>query len=119
MKSLNERKGATISELEVTLIALRKLIKRTLEVKPNSGMIIAKGKPNEARLKYQEMLVILDSLEVKLSQEGCLSFGICKTCGRFNPKVSGRGCFGACGNKIVHEYDSCDKHTLEGGCFGL
>lgn len=119
MSSLNEDQGTTISELEVTFIALRKLLKQKLKENPKSGMLVAKGKPNEARLRYKDMLSVLDSLEVKLSQEGCLSFGICKTCGRFNPKVSGRGCFGACGNKIVHEYDSCEKHTQEGGCFGL
>lgn len=119
MSSLNKSSGSTISELEVTLIAVRKLVKKRLKDNPKAGMVVAKGEPNEARLSYKAMLAVLDSLEVKLGQEGCLSFGVCKTCGRFNPKVSGRGCFGACGSRIVHEYDSCEKHTTEGGCFGL
>lgn len=119
MSSLNEDRGTTISELEVTLIAMRKLIKQKLEANPKAGMLIAKGKPNEARLRYRDMLRVLDSIEAKFGISGGLSLGICKTCGRFNPNVSGRGCFGACGNKIVHEYDSCEKHTREGGCYGL
>ncbi len=119
MKSLNEDKGTTISELEVTLIAMKRLLKKRVEDNPKAGMIVAKGKPNEVRVRYRDMLRVLDSLELKLSQEGCLSFGVCKTCGRFNPKTSATGSLGTCGSKVVHEYDSCEKHTKKGGGFGL
>lgn len=121
MSSLNDSHGTTISELELTLIAVKKLLTQKIEASPKAGFIVAKGKPNEARLRYREMLQVIDSLEAKLSLEGCMSFGVCKTCGRFNPKVSSRKCFGACGttNKIMHEYDSCDAHTKQGGGFGL
>lgn len=119
MNSLNVTKGATISDLEGLLTATRKLLKDRISDSPKAGLVIAKGKPNEAKFRYVDLLLVLDSLEAKLSMEGCLSLGVCKTCGKFNPKVSGRGCFGACGDKIVHEYDSCGNHTKKGGCYGL
>lgn len=119
MINLNESKGTTISDLELTLTALKKLLKQKIGDKPKAGFIMAKGQPNEARIRYRDMIRVLDSLDAKLSLEGCFSMGVCKTCTRYNPKVSGRGCFGACGDKIVHEYDSCDKHSKRGGGFGV
>lgn len=119
MSNLNADKGVTISELEGLLIAIRKLLKDRVKDNPNAGLILAKGKPNEARFRYADLIPVLDSLKLKLSQQGCLSFGVCKTCGKFNPRVSGTGHLGACGDKIVHEYDSCGNHTKKGGCYGL
>lgn len=118
-RSLNEDNGYTISDLELTLYGLRKLVVDKLSVKPNAGFVMAKGKPNESRIRYKDMLRVLDSLQTKLGQDGCLSFGVCKTCTRFNPKASLTGEFGACGTKIVHEYDSCPNHSKSGGGYGL
>lgn len=120
MRSLNADHNKTISDLEAAFIVVEKLLKKHLQDHPNSGMILCKGKPNETRIRYSEVTSVLHSIQIKLSQEGCFSFGVCKTCARFNPSVSQIGCFGMCNNsKIVHEYDSCDKHSKRGGGYGL
>ena len=117
--SLNQSKGTTINELELTLIALKKLLKQKVAASPSAGLRLNKGQPNEAKLKYKDMITVLDSLQGKLSMEGCFSLGICKTCTRFNPRASGRGCFGLCKDKVVHEYYSCDQHSKKGGGYGV
>lgn len=119
MKSLNAAEGTTINDLETTLIGIEKLLKAKVEAQPNSGIRINKGQPNEKKLKYQDMLPVLYSLHRKLSLEGCFSMGICKTCSRFNPRASATGNFGVCGDKIVHEYDSCGSHSKKGGGHGV
>lgn len=77
---------------------------------------MAKGKPNEIRLKFIDMKRVLNSLSSKLGLEGSFSFGVCKTCTRYE---SLGGCTGTCGSRNVHEYDSCAQHSKQGGGFGL
>lgn len=98
---------------------VKKLLAAKAKERPTSGVVMAKGKPNEMRLKYKDMLRVIASLEQKLSEEGCMSFGICKTCNSFNPRVSSSGFWGQCGGKLKHEYDSCENHSKTGGGFGL
>ena len=119
--TLNEHNGGTISDLELTLTAVKKLLRKRLEENPKAGLVMSRGKKNEARMRYRDMAKVIESLEAKLSLEGCFSMGVCKTCKKFNPKVSGKGCFGSCGNsdKLVHEYDSCADHSKKGGGYGV
>lgn len=119
MKGLNAAKGYTISELEATFALMEKLIEKRLSSRPDGGIILCKGKPNETRISYAQAKRVLDSLQVRLSQDGCFSFNVCKTCTRFRPGASAIGYFGTCGGKIVHEYDSCEKHSKYGGGYGL
>lgn len=119
MKSLNETKGTTINDIEITIKALKKLLKTKIKENPKAGYIMAKGEENEKRLRYSDMLSVLNSLEVKLALDGCFSFGVCKTCSRFNSKTSSTGYLGTCGKDTKHEYDSCSRHSFDGGGFGL
>lgn len=98
---------------------VKRLLASRAEKNPNSGIVMAKGKPNELRLKYKDMLRVIASLEQKLAEEGCMSFGVCKTCNNFNQKASSSGFWGQCGGKLRHEYDSCENHSKTGGGFGL
>ena len=115
-KSLNETKGTTINDVEITIRAIKKLLKSKIKENPKSGFVMSKGCNNEKRLLYSDMLEVLSSLEVKLALEGCFSFGVCKTCSRFTYSSN---CTGLCGNIHRHEYDSCNRHSIEGAGFGL
>lgn len=119
MKSLNETKGTTINDLEITIKALKRLLTSKIKDNPKAGFVMAKGEENEKKLRYSDMLKVLSSLEVKLALDGCFSFGVCKTCSKFNPRTSSTGCLGTCGKDTKHEYDSCSRHSLDGGGFGL
>ena len=55
MKSPNELAGTTISELEATLIMVKKLLNREIEA-GHKGLIIAKGKPNEVKQTYKSLI---------------------------------------------------------------
>lgn len=116
--SINADIGTTINELEATLIWMHKMAEKKAQEKPNGGFVMAKGKPNEIRLKYSEMADVIFSLKSKLGMEGCLSFGICKTCTNFRKDCPGDK-WGKCRGKDHHEYDSCDQHSVEGGSFGI
>lgn len=120
MKSLNGKKGTTINELEAMLLTMRKLVKDKLKDNPKAGLILCKGEPGETRIRYRELLGVIDSLETRFGLEGCFSFGICKTCDRYSPGLIGSEHSGQCPLKgAVHEYSSCDKHSKSGGGFGL
>lgn len=119
MTSLNEDKGNTISELELTLRAIKHLLRQKAKEKPDGGLVMAKGKNNEIRLSWSDMVNVVDSLESKLGMEGCFSQGICKTCRSFNIRVTTGKTWGQCGTVMHHEYDSCPRHSKKGGGFGL
>lgn len=119
MHSVNKHKGTTLNELEATIMYAITLFERKTEEKPSSGVIFCKGKPNELRLKYTDMVQTLISLQGKLGLEGCMSYGICKTCSKFDRSNFPGGQLGYCGGTLKHEYDSCSKHSKAGGGFGV
>lgn len=115
--SLNmKRTGATISELEATLIVCSRLIDRQLEANPKSGMILS----NNCRIKYKTCKKILEELYSKLSRIGTFSLGCCQTCSHFNSAYSTDGMLGKCQHKpdYVHAFDTCEKHSKSGSGFG-
>lgn len=119
MISLNENLGTTINELEVMFSGLEKLLDKRIEENPKSGYIMAKGKPNEVRMRYTEMKHVLSKMRDYFEIKGCMSLGICKTCTNFNSKHSSVGYFGLCrGKDTKHEYDTCSQHSYTGGGFG-
>lgn len=120
MKSLNRDKGAPISDLEAALYAVEKLVKKQIEGGESKGFVLAKGKPNEKRVRWSEVLTSLKSLEDRLGLEGCFSMGVCKSCTKYRPEGCGNPTFGICAqkNKSVHEYSSCGDHSFKGGGWG-
>lgn len=119
MKGLNAAKGKTLSDLEVAFAFMQKILEKRLQKDPDGCIIVCKGKSNETTVSYKQLKQTIDSIQIRLSQDGCFSFGVCKTCTKFKSAASAVGCFGLCGNKIVHEYDSCDKHSKSGSGYGL
>lgn len=118
-KSLNADKGTTINELEIMFTGLNKLLDKQIEENPKSGIIMAKGKVNETRMRYKEVKQVLHKMQDYFEIKGCMSLGICKTCTNFNSKASSVGYFGLCRNKDTkHEYDTCGQHSYKGGGFG-
>lgn len=120
--TLNEDKGRQISDLEALIITMGKLIEDKLEQKPNAGITIAKGKPNERKYRYSEALRDLRVLEGYFGIRGCMSLGVCQTCSSLNINSSATDAFGVCrksGGKAVHVWDSCDQHSKKGGGYGL
>lgn len=117
-RSLNEEAGTTISELEATLIMVKKLLKREIEA-GHKGLIIAKGKPNEVKLTYKRALKAVESIENCFEYKGCRSYGVCATCEKFDTAKFQDNEFGYCGSEMKHKYDTCPNHSKSGGGFGL
>lgn len=117
--TLNEDKGKVISDLEALLCVLDKLMAEKIEVKPKAGITLAKGKPNERKIKYSEAMTFLRQLNSFFGLSGAISFGTCQTCTFWNNKGSSTGFYGSCNGKGKHAFDSCLKHSKEGGGYGL
>lgn len=118
--TLNEDKGKQISDLEALMIIMDKLIGDKLEENPKAGLIIAKGKPNERKIRYHEAKTLLQGLEGYFGQKGSFSLGVCATCTKFDTRSHGTAWFGTCqtSGALVHEWDGCLKHSVEGGGHG-
>lgn len=119
MYSLNAEKGTHINELELFFHAVKKALEKQITLNPKSGVILAKGQSNEARLRYTEALKIAEHLYDQFSVKGCFSLGICGDCTRFSPRGHANRAFGSCGNKTVDRYDCCINHSKEGAGFGI
>nr|DAJ99820.1 MAG TPA: hypothetical protein [Caudoviricetes sp.] len=119
MDSLNEQKGTTVSKLELTLHMAKKALQRVVNENPKAGVIVAKGKKNETRLRYSEAIQVVEMIDDYFAMKGCKSFGICGTCTKFNNKGKTPDWFGVCGGKEVHVFDTCQQHSRKGGGFGL
>lgn len=119
--TLNEDKGKQISDLEAILILMDKLLSDKLEQKPKAGITLAKGKPNERRLRYTEAMLILRRLRSYFGIKGCLSLGVCQTCTQLDQRAHANKAFGTCkrNGKHCHIWDSCPDHSTEGGGFGV
>lgn len=118
MPSVNLLSGTTISELEATLILCEKLLKKELS-SGKKGIILSKGNPNEIKLSYKHAVEVLDSIDKNFKYKGCMSFGICGTCEKFDTKKFTDGEFGYCNGTMKHKYDTCQNHSKLGGGFGL
>lgn len=117
-KSLNEKAGTTISELEATLILLEKIIQQKIDAGAK-GLIISRGNPNEVKLSYKRALKVLGSIDKCFAYKGCKSLGICQTCTKFNTAKFEDKEFGHCGSEMKHKYDTCQNHSRAGGGHGL
>ena len=120
MKSLNVDKNKTISDLEAFFIVVEKLIKEKTE-QGAKGIIIAKDQPNERKFTYVHAGLVLQNLINSAAIRGCFSFGTCYTCKRFDTNQYSQGFMGICNidRKEHFVYDTCDKHSKEGGGFGV
>jgi hypothetical protein len=118
--TLNETKGRQLSNLEALLILTDKMLCKKLEEKPKAGVTLCKGQPNERKLSYREAQGYLQALRDYFGALGCFSLGVCETCTRYTPDPSGSP-FGSCrtGGNMVHKWHSCDRHSKEGGGYGL
>lgn len=116
--SLNKEKGTTINELEAFMILMEKLIEEKLAENPKAGMIIAKGQPNEIRVRYKKALGVLHRLHGFFALKGCFSIGICQTCSSFNQAGYSAKLYGKCKGREKNWCDTCDDHSDSGGGFG-
>lgn len=110
---------ATVSDLEVLLLAFDVLIEKRLKENPKSGVIVGKGTLNETKVKYTKIIKILERLDTYFRYKGTLSFGICGTCTNFSYNSSA-GAFGTCqlSKKSKNEFDTCETHSIEGSGYG-
>lgn len=111
---------ATISELEVLLVACDRILRKQIK-EGKKGIVLAKGKDNEIKLSYKDLQKTIIKLRDYFGYKGAISIGICATCDSFSTKGHNNKCFGNCtcnSNKTVHEFDTCDKHSTNGGGYG-
>lgn len=120
MTHLNIEKGKTISDYEAFFILVEKLIKEKTE-QGAKGIVIAKGQPNEKKFTYIQAALVLQRIESTEAMQGKFSFGVCQTCHNYNCSSYNGGILGVCklDNKKHDCFESCDKHSKEGGGFGI
>lgn len=121
-RSLNAQKGLTVNELELFFMLVDTLLEEKLSENPKSGKIMNKGTDNEVRMKYAKALKVNQKLYTQYAVKGCFSFGICGTCSEYNDSAYSSKTLGKCmanGGKEVSPYDTCNKHSISGGCHGL
>lgn len=120
MEHLNVTKGKVISDYEALFIMIEKLLSdKTKE--GAKGIIIAKGQPNERKFTYTQAALVLQTLESVAGQRGCFSFGVCQTCKKWDTSCYTAKILGICKvDKKEHSpFDTCDKHSKDGGGFGI
>lgn len=119
--TLNEDHGKQINDIEAFLILAKKLIDDKLEQKSKSGIILAKGKPNERRFKFSEARKIAETMDTYFGLKGCFSIGICDTCTFFTRDCHSNKDFGTCTKNrcTYHCWDNCSNHSKEGGGYGI
>lgn len=118
--TLNEDKGKALSDLEALIIVMNKLLEDKIEEKPKAGITLAKGQPNERKIRYTEARKILRRLEFYFGSKGCFSLGVCQTCSSLDQSAHGNKAFGTCKkkDKHCHIWDSCPEHSKQGGGHG-
>lgn len=118
--TINEESGNQISDLEALLIVMGKLMDDKIEEKPNAGITLAKGKPNERKIRYTEARKLLAQVEDYFGSKGCISLGVCDTCTSFNRSANANKAFGICrrSGAHCHRWDSCPNHSKTGGGYG-
>lgn len=102
-----------------------KAIDQLIEQKPKGGLIVNKGQDTESKMSYKEAKLCLERIKRQYGVQGAFSLGICGSCTHWNTAGHCTGHWedmGNCrfmSNKIVHRYDCCDKHSKQGGGYGL
>lgn len=119
--TINEDKGKTISDLEALMVIMEKLLDEKIAAKPKAGITLAKGLPNERKIRYSEAKSILKYLAVHFGTQGCFSFGICATCTSFDSTSPENEFFGTCGKtgELCTEWHTCYEHSVTGGGYSL
>lgn len=112
------------NELEMALKIAKKAVDQLLEQKPKGGLVVNKGQADEARMSYQEARLCIDRIERSFSRHGAFSFGICGSCTKWDTRGHISGAYMDCGTcklsgKQTNRYDCCERHSKEGGGFGL
>lgn len=117
---LNIEKGKTISDYEALFIMVESLIASKIQ-EGSKGIVIAKGQPNEKKFSYIHASEVLKNLENAAALRGCFSFGVCYTCKKWDSRLYSESSMGVCSidRKEHYCYDTCDKHSKEGGGFGV
>lgn len=120
MEHLNVTKGNTISDYEALFILMEKLIKEKTE-QGSKGIVIARGQKNEKKFTYIQAGLVLQTLENTSAIRGCFSFGVCQTCMNYSSALYPYQSVGTCKlDRKEHDcFDTCDKHSKEGGGFGI
>lgn len=118
MWDLNLDKGLTVNDLYMTIYLAERALKKVLEENPKAGVVVAKGKKNERKMRYSEALKNIDIIRDYFGYKGCSSFGVCASCTKWDTRGSSNN-FGKCSGKMTHAFDSCPKHSKEGGGYGL
>lgn len=116
--SINAQQGRKVNEVEKFFMLCSRLIKEKMDA-GEKGFVIDRGEDTQIKIKYENALRTCDRLSSYMGIKGAFSFGICKTCDRFDKRASATDTFGKCGNDLKHIYDTCDKHSKRGGGFGV
>lgn len=114
IQSINAKQGEPLNDLEATLLCFQKLIKEKVK-DGKKGIVLYKGESSEYKMSYEKLQAMLFQLNSLFSMQGCFSFGICANCNNFQNSQMSSGCFGVCGGKDVHMFNSCDSHNGTGG----
>lgn len=111
------------NEVEVALIAAEKALQKLVDYNDRSGIRLDAGERTEVKMRHSEAIQAMKRIGSYFGDKGARGYGLCVSCTHFTQK----GCssvgeaFGKClcpvGGKpgFVHCYDTCMKHSKEGG----
>lgn len=110
----------------MVLLACEKAIKKIVDESPKAGLVVDKNEDTESRIRYGQVLIGIKRLNNHFAHIGAHSMGICDTCTHFSRAgvSSVADSFGKCTNPkgkradLIHCYDSCNNHSVEGGGYG-
>lgn len=114
IKSINMAQERKISDLELFFMVTQELLQNKIK----HGCKGKKLSP-QYKMTYQRAQGILFDLNTYFGVKGCFSMGICETCKQFDNSSTCSGLMGYCGDQPKLWCDTCDKHSPEGGGFGL
>ena len=112
-----------MNEAQKIFTAVERVLELRLKENPKAGIIINKGKDDEIRYRYSELLKLVKQMEYHVVERKALDrYGICKDCDYFSPTGYGEN-HGKCICPEEHSntgrcmgiYDTCWRNTKNSG----
>lgn len=102
-----------VSDLNVVFCALYNLLAEKLEEEPKKGIVVSKGRPNQRKVTWGEVMIMAHALEdfftFRKMRTGCRE---CQRCKSWKPISQASPHMGHCSKhkkEPVHAFSSCRK----------
>ena len=107
-----------VSDMDLVFLALYNLLCEKIETEPHKGIVHSKGKPNQRKATWGELIVMAHALEdffsFRKSRTGCQVCQLCKSWESISQASPHMGKCKKRGVAPVHAFSSCRKYTPKG-----